>query len=216
MRIIDKNTDFYDFYQNVYMDNTFTFDRRNSFLLTKEMICHELDLHTYYKWDKDDYYYLLLQVCNTFWLFSIKITERTHNQWGMDRVKDYSIELLKTWKNFNKERKLCSLELIRANFFYKNTTEKFVQQIDVNDYRSLCHLDHHTVYNGDTKIEKDIPLFKACGIATQVDALDMYLAFEEYFSLEKSDSERREPLGTTDIDKVESHGFDKKVSFRGK
>ena len=43
-----------------------------------------------------------------------------------------------------------------------------------------------------------------------------YPDFEEYFALEKSSTERREPLGTTDIDKIESHGFDKKTSFRGK
>lgn len=27
MRIIDKNTDFYDFYQNIYRDDSVTFDR---------------------------------------------------------------------------------------------------------------------------------------------------------------------------------------------
>jgi hypothetical protein len=54
------------------------------------------------------------------------------------------------------------------------------------------------------------------GIVNCVDAHQIYLAFEEYFALEKSSTERREPLGTTDIDKIESHGFDKKTSFRGK
>ena len=42
MRIIDKNTDFYDYWQNVYKDDTFTFDRRDSFLLTKEILCSNL------------------------------------------------------------------------------------------------------------------------------------------------------------------------------
>lgn len=31
MKILDKNTDFYDFYQNVYRDNTYTFDRTTLF-----------------------------------------------------------------------------------------------------------------------------------------------------------------------------------------
>lgn len=38
MRIIDKNSDFYDYFQNIYYDNSLTFDRRSSFILTKEMI----------------------------------------------------------------------------------------------------------------------------------------------------------------------------------
>ena len=42
MRIIDKNTDFYDFYQDVYRDDTFTFDRRDSYILSKEMICNKI------------------------------------------------------------------------------------------------------------------------------------------------------------------------------
>jgi len=32
--------------------------------------------------------------------------------------------------------------------------------------------------------------------------------------LEKTASERRESIGLTDIEKIENHGFDKKVSFR--
>ena len=42
MRIIDKNTDFYDFYQGIYRDDTITFDRTESFLLTKELMCEDL------------------------------------------------------------------------------------------------------------------------------------------------------------------------------
>ena len=39
MRIIDKNTDFYDYYQNIYPDDSLIFDRTDSFLLSKEDLC---------------------------------------------------------------------------------------------------------------------------------------------------------------------------------
>ena len=65
-------------------------------------------------------------------------------------------------------------------------------------------------------MEKHIPLFKACGIADYIDPLDMFLTFEEYFSLEKSSIEKTESVGLTDIEKVGNHGFDTKTSFRGK
>ena len=42
MRIIDKNTDFYDFLQNMYPDNSLTFDRTDSFVLTKDILCKHL------------------------------------------------------------------------------------------------------------------------------------------------------------------------------
>ena len=75
----------------------------------------------------------------------------------------------------------------------------------------------HIIYHGnDEKVEKHIPLLKACGIAGLIDALDVFLSFEEYFSLEKTASERRDPIGSTNDDKITSHGFDTKISFRGK
>lgn len=222
MKIIDKNTDFYDYYQNVYIDNTFTFDRRDSFVLTKELMCTFINKLHYWQWRKlesSKYVYVLLQICNTYWLFSIHLTKFDKFQ----RVEDYEVELLKKWRNCNKLRKLCSLEIIDIYLYNKyltktnlKTVDNLVKAIDTNNYKVETRIDKHTIYNGNTKIEKHIPLLKASGLANYLDAHEVYLSFEEYFSLEKTSSERREPLGTTDIDKIESHGFDKKISFRGK
>jgi len=227
MRIIDKNTDFYDFYQDVYRDDTFTFDRRDSYILSKEMFCDKISpIHKSWwnyktkQWDYNRYKFMLLQICNTFWLFLIEIKKID----DYNRPEEYTIELLDSWRDFDKPRKLCNLNVIQFSVsFYKKDKQDILNRI--NDMRRDIHTNHYkdkgnfnsvTIYNGDTKIEKHIPLLKACGIGNLLDAHEVYLAFEEYFSLEKSDSERREPLGTTDIDKVESHGFDKKISFRGK
>ena len=227
MRIIDKNTDFYDFYQDVYRDDTFTFDRRDAYILSKEMICGKISpvrrLWWNYKtkqYDYNRYKFVLLQICNNFWLFLIEVTDIDN----FDMAKDYTIELLDSWRDFDKPRKLCNLNVVQFSVsFYKrdkqdvlNRVSDMKRDIHTNNYKDKGNFNSATIYNGDTKVEKHIPLLKACGIGNLLDAHEVYLAFEEYFSLEKSDSERREPLGTTDIDKVESHGFDKKISFRGK
>lgn len=224
MRIIDKNTDFYDYWQNVYKDNTFTFDRRDSFILTKEMVCSNLYTDKYWSWIEKRYKYkrfayLLLQICNTFWLFLVEITEFD----DYDRATNYNIELLFQWKDFDKPRELCNFEVIDFYFYHQNKKEEiynhvtdFVDDIHRNNYKHRRSLNCCGFRIGDKTIEKNIPLLKACGVANCVDAHDVYLAFEEYFALEKSSTERREPLDTTDIDKIESHGFDKKTSFRGK
>ena len=225
MRIIDKNKDFYDFYQDVYKDDTLTFDRRDSFILTKELMCEYLQ-PLYWsrgryakKYFKDEpiygYNYLLLQICYTYWLFTIEIIKIG----DYDRVKDYKIKLLTTWENLNKPRKLFNLELIDFHYSYhmtKKQTKDFIRDVDTNNYKIKREINEYTLRKGQEKIKKHIPLLKACGIANCVDALKIYLTFEEYFSLEKTASERRDPLNTTDIDKIESHGFDKKTSFRGK
>lgn len=234
MKIIDKHTDFYDYYQNIYSDDTFTFDRTDSFLLTKELLCQHLSVRRPYyrprKQNKQKFQaFLLMQVCHTFWLFLVdNIQENEYEQ-----PVDYTLELLTTWKNYHKQRVLMQLDVISFSYSYhtqlhydyrtsgydRDTLLQKInvlqQAIDMNDYRVLSHIDRHTVYIGDqTKVDKHIPLLKACGIAHCVDPLDVFLAFEEYFSLEKTSTERTEPLGTTDKDKVESHGFDIKTSFR--
>lgn len=226
MRIIDKNNDFYDYLQNIYHDDTFTFDRRDSFVVTKEIMCGYLDRGNY--WNRDNNRnYVLLQICNTFWLFMAYVTERDDYQ----RPTDYEMSLVATWKNYNKPRSLIKLDIISLGFSMDYRTLEKIQKgiipesdvlikfIDTNDYRIRGTIDHHDVYIGDNyknKVEKHIPLLKACGIANCVEPLDVYLAFEEYFSLEKTASERRDPVGTTDVDRLENHGFDKKISFRGK
>lgn len=223
MRIIDKNTDFYDFYQNLYPDKTFTFDRRDSYILTKDIMCDHLFVDKYWSWKEKSnksykkYNYMLLQICNTFWLFKIEITEIT----DYDRVKDYKVELLNKWKNFDKPRELIKLDVIRFTHYYgykkEPTIEDRVNEINRNEHKVRRNLNNYTVYiGGEERVERHIPLLKASGLAALIDPHEVFLALEQYFALEKSDSERREPIGTTDIDKIESHGFDKNTSFRGK
>ena len=225
MRILDKNTDFYDYFQNVFRDNTFTFDRTDSFIVTKEIMCKHLCLPRWYPRlrSKDEKYhnFVLLQICNTFWLFLVEITKID----DFDNPKDYKIELVTTWHNYNKKRVLITLDIIdfkysiRGNDLSKvHEKEDLLRQtVDMNDYMLRSRINKYNICYGDfTETEKHIPLLKACGIGNLIDPLDVYLAFEEYFSLEKTSSERRDPIGTTDKDKIESHGFDAKISFRGK
>ena len=216
MKIIDKHTDFYDYYQNIYKDDTFTFDRRDSFLLTKDFICKELSLLHDNSWNK--FHFLLLQVCNNFWLFLVE--NISVDSFG--NTEDFDIELLSTWKSYLKPRKLCSLNIIDFYFYDRKSKDKirlnvgyFIQDINTNNYKFRRSLNKCIIYNGNKKLEKHIPILRTSGLSAYINPQDIYLAFEEYFSLEKSSSERREPIGTTDIDKIESHGFDKKVSFRG-
>lgn len=223
MRIIDKNTDFYDYYQNLYPDPTFTFDRRGSYLLTKDIICNSLKVDGYYSWKekKFKFYrktnYILLQICNTFWLFEIEVTKTGGHL--HDEPTEFVVDLIAHWRDFTKPRKLIDLNRIRFKYlgFDKELTpEIMVNCIMINDYEIKRSLNSYTIYNGNEKVEKHIPLLKASGLAHLLNAHEVFLAFEEYFSLEKSASEKREPLGATNNDKIESHGFDLKTSFRGK
>ena len=65
MQILDKNKDFYDFYQNIYIDKTYTFDRRKSVYFHKE------DWNDIFYNDERDYIYYVLQVGYSRYLYKI-------------------------------------------------------------------------------------------------------------------------------------------------
>lgn len=126
MRIIDSNKDFYDFYQNIYRDSSLTFDRRDSYNLSREEFADHFyyDEHNkyWYRGDTSKVQYVLLQVCNTFWLFELTIV-RT-NSYG--KCKEYSLHLLETWKDYNAKIELIRLSHIRFPYYIegKNSTGK--------------------------------------------------------------------------------------------
>ena len=218
--------DFYDYLQNVYPDKSITFDRTDSFLLTKNAMC------SYLSRSERNIEFALLQVCNTFWLFSVEVTKRN----TFYRPLGYSIELVSCWKNYDKKRELIKLDIIdfynTARLCYydkllhrlKYDKERIIKNIhiltkaiDTNDYIEESNINKHIIFKDDgSRIEKHIPLLKACGVAAFIDPLDIYISIEEYFSLEKQSMERTASIGITDNDKIEAHGFDVKSSFRGK
>ena len=239
MRIIDKNTDYYDYLQYINPDDTFTFDRSDSYELTKDILCSHIYLHRRGWQDNrrrntDAYKFMLMQIGSTFWLFLLKITKISE----FDVAKDYEIELLRSWKNYDKPRKLVELSIIGFKWYVsRHLTECYgiyfgdydrdaiTKNLDAicveidNDNYEYKDITNHIVYIGtnlETKKEKHIPLLKSCGIATIVPPEDIYNAFDEYFSMEKTASEKTEAEGTTNKDKIINHGFDVKTSFRGK
>lgn len=234
MRIIDKNTDFYDYLQNIYYDKSVTFDRTDSFVLTKEEVCNALYSTEQYGRNEENGRLVLLQVCNTFWIFLVEITSRDKNS---NKPEAYTVELLHKWKNYNKERKLLGLDLIdfgyreyhlmndyilkenRGWVFNREKTKKnvdrFIMFLNNGDFRVRKSFNNHTIYRGDdVTVEKHIPLLKASGLASEIDPLDIFTSLEEYFSLEKQSKERTESIDITDKEKAENHGFDSKASFR--
>ena len=232
MKIIDKNTDFYDYLQNVYRDDNLTLDRTDSFLLTKDDFRCGLLHRSYYR-EVDEknpvYRFVLLQIGYTYWLFCAEITKIDIG----NKVKEYSIDLLSTWKNYNKSRCLIRLENIEfplkilygknalklSKEYLTKRTPVLAQAIDMGEYQTQHNYCRNTTFKSvglhTLRTEKHIPLLKACGLSNLLDPLEVYLAFEEYLSSEKTSSERTTSVGLTDKEKIENHGFDLKTSFRG-
>ena len=245
MRILDTNSDFYDYLQNVYIDKSITLDRTDSFVLEKQEILDYLSSCKYMK--VGTFCYMLLQVCNSLWLFILEVTEAEESIWNKQyhikryEVKNYDLELLHTWKNYDLERKLIDLSIIklkigspqfrrsaefpsymeRKSLTAKELAHKrcdiIVDAINHKNYEVDRAFNQDKVSVGSGRFEwKHIPILKKVGISNHVDHQEIFSALEEYLSLQKKDAERTESADLTDIEKVENHGFDTKISFRGK
>lgn len=236
MRIIDKYEDFYDYLQYVYHDFTFTFDRTGSEVLSKQWL---LEQATWHRRRNESYIgawdFLLLQVGSRFWLLVLEVTRLNANS----EAADYKLHCLAHWTNYSKQRRLFDLSVpsfewkvsrllydpkhrytrgegyqSESCYVEKQLESTLIPAIDNNDYeirRLLCR--QITAKKDDGW---DFPILKEAGFSSCVDALDIFLAIEEYFSLEKQDAERTESAGLTNNEKIENHGFDTKISFRGK
>lgn len=62
-------------------------------------------------------------------------------------------------------------------------------------------------------IDKSFPILKNTSFPKYMDAKEVYYAIEDWLIAQHNDVDQ-ESKGLTDIDKVENHGFDKKISFR--
>lgn len=232
MRILDKNTDFYDYVQDIYPDDTFTFDRRSSYVMARYDMCRLFDGQHAYKIRKSKkpedtkyYNYLLMQVGCMYWLFLAELTEVS----TYGNVNSYLLRLIGKWSDYNKPKKIIDLSVIDISHEYlyfdainpESRLDHLKEMISINDYKVLEHLRPRRIRKGacwtkSTEEIREYPILKETGIPALVNPEDVYFALDEYFSLEKTASESTVAEGTTNKDKIVNHGFDAKTSFRGK
>ena len=221
MRIIDKLYDYYDYLQD--HNDTLVFDRRNSYVVTKEDILRYFD---YYR----DFIFCLLQCGATYWLFLVSFTKYDKQDPDNPRPVDYDMELLISWKDYDHDFELLKFDRIDRwgweSYSWKHKRlsaeksqtylEKMRDDIIHRDFRVKGSYNER--YNPvKQEQEKDLyPILKSCGIASLIDPETLFYAIDEYFSLKKTESEKTVAEGTTNTDKIINHGFDTKTSFRGK
>ena len=227
MRIIDKQNDYYDYLQD--NEDTLVFDRRGSRALSKEEIMDTINrvLDSYYH---VPHVFLLLQCGASYWLFFVEgtdIKKRTGFCGPAETVSNYNIWILSKWKEYNQPLKLLSLQAISFNQSWKykfydveyhrqtiRTLNKDRLAESSSELREAAIHKDYKAYQDFSK--KGYLLLKSSGIPNVIGPEEIYNAIDEYFSLEKTAAESTVAQGTTNNDKIKNHGFDTKVSFRGK
>lgn len=201
MRIIDKNQDYYDFYQRIYPDAYLVFDRRGSVIVNSDLIrdmqCRAQSFNVSFYYENDSWIlYFILESGYDRWVFYIEYTYR--DGYSME-TEDIDVLHFKDYKGEPKE---LSLSVMKIPWMHIRDEQDIVRIVENGDFTRFW------------EIKK--PILKDCEFAGLVDAFDLYNSIEEFLSFVKTKSERTESIGITDKEKIVNHGFDTKKSFRGK
>lgn len=202
MRIIDKNRDFYDYFQDY--DSDVVFDRRGSHILTNE----ELNVWILWSRHKADDKYFLLQIGYTNWLILAKATKVNQDGCGSYTVEDFSLELIETWKDYNKSVDFKFGEIKTHYNIEYLTSKKFNHKTALINDIKLGNFEYKNNFTENSPI-----VLNKTKLPSILNAQNVYLAIEEWLSHKKDDIAYD---SMTDKEKIISHGFDVKSSFRGK
>ena len=209
MQILDKNKDFYDFYQNIYIDKTYTFDRRKSVYFHKE------DWNDIFYNDERNYIYYVLQVGYSRYLY--KITYLSVSTGWTIHLDNYKVELVKYWKNYDKlvDFEFGIVEELRR-YGYKNDSFRYVHsRYEQQSIDSLYNVELKKAYLYASRLkDRSYPILCESGIASCTDSHQLYMDIEEWLSAQKERELRTESKDITDKQKIVNHGFDTRESFR--
>lgn len=202
MQIIDKNKDFYDYFQDY--DSDIVFDRRGSRILTNE----ELNVWLLWSRHKAEDKYFLLQIGYTNWLILAKPTKINRDGYGGYTIEDFSLELIEMWKDYNKSVDFKFGEIKTYYTMEYVTSKKFNHKTALIDDIKLGNFEYKNNFT-----EKSPIVLNKTKLPSILNAQEVYLAIEEWLSHKKDDIVHD---SMTDKEKIVSHGFDTKSSFRGK
>lgn len=204
MRIIDKNRDFYDYFQDYNSD--IVFDRRGSRILSNK----ELNVWSLYRRYKSEFTdkYFLLQIGYTNWLILAKATKIGDNGSGYFTVEDFSLELVEMWKDYNKsvDFKFGEIRLYHTIEFL--FSKKYDYKTPLIDDIKLGNFEYKNNFAENSPI-----ILNKTKLPSILNAQEIYMAIDEWLSHKKDDIAHDT---MTDKEKIVSHGFDTKSSFRGK
>ena len=207
MQILDKNKDFYDFYQNIYIDKTYTFDRRKSVYFHKE------EWNDIFFNSERDYIYYVLQVGYSRYLYKITYIDVSKaTVYVPSHLDNYKVELVKYWKNYDNLVDFeFGIEEDLESYGYKNYHPAYEKQ----NIDSLYNTELKKTYLYSSRLkDKSYPILYESGIASCTDSHQLYMDIEEWLSAQKERELRTESKDITDKQKIVNHGFDTRESFR--
>ena len=217
MYIIDKNKDYYDYYSHIFgTDKKITYDRRGSAIInnldivsltgcekisTDGKIRHE---HWYWRTLRNPEYFVLLEIGFVQYLiklfnFTFEKTELYYTMSGCSMIIERIFKDNKHYYEFPISIRGCVI-----NSYWKNYKEGYI-------YKTNEPFEEALEIKNDA-ITIDNPILSGTSITSLIDPKEIWVELQSYISSLNNDKDISIPM--TDIEKAETHGFDKKTSFR--
>jgi len=201
MYIIDKNKDYYDYFSNIYgVDKGIIFDRRGSVVLDDSLITGMLSaprLHS-------PILFILLEIGNVQHIIKLhNFTFGSVPNMPLPGITSSTMQLVRTFKD-HKHYFNSPISIREVNISYHwDYGEPRVYQLDRSYEEVIARVDSKSI---------DLPILGGTQITSLLDAKEVWIELQTYFSSLKNDKDI--DLHLTDVEKAVNHGFDKKTSFR--
>ena len=216
MYIIDKNTDFYDYYSNIYgVDKKIIYDRRDSTILTNNFIFDSIifDSH-HYRWGKPFNFLILFEIGFKQYLFlyeNIKIitVKDFCSMNNIEKVNKYDLRLVRIFSDnkhyFDKEISFLYNIYIKEEYKYSKQCKK--DRYKIYDLISFNEIG----YDNDYRLIEN-PIIKDSMFTAFFDPSTIWKELSMYCSSRYNDKTIN--IKNSNKEEIINHGFDVKTSFR--
>lgn len=230
MKIIDRNSDYYDYLWQQNGDDEVVFDRRGSVLLSKQTLCDAINRgHGGYQIINGKKGFIPLLPYNKFFLsfeknrgepfflfvlaagfnfFVIKLSTLRYEE-NTNLLIDFSMELICSRKWYEYKGEPLNLYTVDSKAFA-------VGKLSAEEWHkaNFSNCNFRPLLNLSGELERcPIPILRGAGFASIIPPEEIYCGIDEYLLASKNDVSA-ESAGLSDVDKAVNHGFDKRTSFR--
>ena len=238
MKILDKNSDFYDYLSfSEFADDELTFDRRGSFCPSRDELLARCAGQTKYRRDEEfhgknwkryrrlqenPFYELILVAGTEFFvleLLDLKFEERTDESGRKtSECVNFTPVLVESRKNYGVDLGILRLYFAEAEWYDRRARRKHSAWGGGSERSwksaNLANARFSAVFKGeDGKADERIPILLPLGISQVLPAERVYSGIEEYL-FSKREEKPRESRNLDDRGKILNHGFDTRTSFR--
>lgn len=229
MKIIDRNSDYYDYlWQQNGGDDEVVFDRRGSVLLSKQTLCDAINCgdgcyrivngkkrfipllpYNFFPWEKKNGEpFFLFVLAAGFNFFVIKLSSLRYEE-NTNLLIDFSMELICSRKWYEYKGEPLNLYTVDSKAFV-------VDKLSAEEWHkaNFSNCNFRPLLNLSGELERcPIPILRGAGFASIIPPEEIYCGIDEYLLASKNDVSA-ESAGLSDADKAVNHGFDKRTSFR--